>query len=206
MEEAGCSTQTSVSNFQSGVINERLLSMKRTRSGLIANVSRLQGELDVLLLDINNHKETAEKKNALDEAFVKCIQHCEKYFVEVPASDSFVDIKAEAKEKCVEVQSRKGACGLNYEQYLQRCTDTHRSASVSSVTSVRTSSSIARRRKMIELQMEQREMELRLRLEQAKLELDADMAQARVNAQMELLKLEEVMSEGAKRIQPAILP
>ena len=206
MEEAGCSTQTSVSNFQSGVINERLLSMKRTRSGLIANVSRLQGELDVLLLDINNHKETAEKKNALDEAFVKCIQHCEKYFVEVPASDSFVDVKAEAKEKCVEAQSRKGACELNYEQYLQRCTDTHRSASVSSVTSVRTSSSIARRRKMIELQMEQREMELRLRLEQAKLELDADMAQARVNAQMELLKLEEVMSEGAKRIQPAILP
>ena len=171
--------------------------MKRTRSGLIANVSRLQGELDVVLLDINNHKEAAEKKNALDEAFVKCIQHCEKYFVEVPASDSFVDVKAEAKEKCVEAQSRKGACELNYEQYLQRCTDTHRSASVSSVTSVRTSSSsIARRRKMIELQMEQREMELRLRLEQAKLELDADMAQARVNAQMQLLKLEEVMSEG----------
>jgi len=158
MEEAGCSTQTSVSNFQSGVINERLVSMKRT-SGLIANVSRLQGELNVLLLDINNHKEAAEKKNALDEAFVKCIQHCEKYFVEVPASDSFVDVKVEAKEKRVEVQSRKGACELNYEQYLQRCTDTHRSASVSSVTSIRTSSSssIARRRKMIELHMEQRE-------------------------------------------------
>ena len=119
MEKAGCSTQTSVSEFQSGVINERLVSMRRTRSGLIANVSRIQGELDVLLLDIDNHKEAAEKKNALD-AFVKCIQHCEKYFLEVPASDSFVDVKAEAKEKCVEIQSRMAACELNYEQYLQR--------------------------------------------------------------------------------------
>ena len=136
MEEAGCSTQTSVSEFQSGVINERLVSMKRQRSGFIVNVSRLQGELDVLLLDIDNHKEAAEKENALDNAFVKCIQHCEKYFVEVLASDSFVDVKAEAKEKCVEIQSRKSACELNYEQYLQRCTDTHRSASVSLVTLV----------------------------------------------------------------------
>ena len=136
MEEAGCSTQTSVSEFQSDVINERLVSMKRQRSGFIVNVSRLQGELDVLLLDIDNHKEAAEKENALDDAFVKCIQHCEKYFVEVLASDSFVDVKAEAKEKCVEIQSRKSACELNYEQYLQRSTDTHRSASVSLVTLV----------------------------------------------------------------------
>ena len=69
--------------------------MKRTRSSFIANVSRNKGELDVLLLHIDDHKEAAKKKNALDDAFVKCIQHCEKYFVEVPASDSFVDVKAE---------------------------------------------------------------------------------------------------------------
>jgi len=89
-------------------------------------VSRIQGELDVLLLYINNHKEATERKNLLYNAFVKCIQHCEKYFLEVPASDSFEDVKAEGKEKCVEMQTRKGACELNYEQYLQRCTDTHR--------------------------------------------------------------------------------
>jgi len=81
MEEAGCSTQTSVSEFQSGFINERLVSLTRTRTGFIANVSRIEGELDVLLLDIDSHKEEAEKKNDLDNAFVKCIQHCEKYFL-----------------------------------------------------------------------------------------------------------------------------
>jgi len=59
---------------------------------------------------------------------------------------------------------------------------------------------------MTKIQMEQREVELRLRQTQSKLKLDADIAQARVNAQMELLKLEEVMSEGAKRKGPVILP
>ena len=84
----------------------------------------------------NSHKEAAEKKNALDDAF-KSIQHCEKYFLAVPVSDSFEDVKRRQK-RCVEMQSRKSACELNCEQYLQRCTDTHRSASVSSVTSIRT--------------------------------------------------------------------
>jgi len=107
MEEAGCSTQTSVSEFQSGVINERLVSMKRKRSAFIANVSRIQGELDVLLLDIDNHKEAAEKKNALDDAFVKCIQHCEKYFVEVPASDSFVDVKRRRRRNVLKYKAER---------------------------------------------------------------------------------------------------
>jgi len=69
MEVAGSSTQAFASEFQSGIANERLVSMKRTRSYFFANMSRLQGELDILLLDINNRKEATEKNNALHQCF-----------------------------------------------------------------------------------------------------------------------------------------
>jgi len=58
--------------FDRGIIGEKLESMK-SRSGFLSNVTRLQGELDVLLQDVSNYEEASEKKGALDEAFTKCL-------------------------------------------------------------------------------------------------------------------------------------
>jgi len=54
----------------------------------------------------NNHKEAAEKKNALDDAF-KCIQHCEKYFLAVPVSDSFEDVKRRQKRNALKCKAER---------------------------------------------------------------------------------------------------
>jgi len=50
--------------FDRGIIGEKLESMKKSRSGFLSNVTRLQGKLDVLLQDVSKYEE-ASKKRAL---------------------------------------------------------------------------------------------------------------------------------------------
>jgi len=148
--------------LDSGILHERLESMKMSRSGLLANVTRLQGEFDVLFLNIANYEEASRKKVALDEAFDKCLEFCKKYNCEVPSGELYKAEKQEAGAKCTDLCRRRTTCDQNYEQFVQLCTDKEPSASdLCSSASKRSSvSSIARKQEMTALQVKQMELEL----------------------------------------------
>jgi len=55
------STSKPAASTSDGVLNEHLESMKRTRSGLIGHVTKLQGEIESLMVDSSQY-ETASKK------------------------------------------------------------------------------------------------------------------------------------------------
>ena len=137
-------------DFDRRIIGEKLESMK-SRSGFLSNVTRLQGELDVLLQCVSNYKEVSEKKGALDEAFMKCFGFCETYISEVPCTEDYQEEREEAEAKFANLQRRKFISEQKYEQFVQLCTDKEGSASdMCSVASKRSSaSSIARRHEMI---------------------------------------------------------
>ena len=148
--------------FDSSILQERLVSMKKSRSGLLANVTRLPGELEVLFLDIANYEEASRKKVALDEAFGKCLEFCKKYSCEVPSGELYTAEKQEAEATCTDLCRRRTTCDQNYEQFVQLCTDKEPSASdLCNSASKRSSvSSIARKQEMIALQVKQMELEL----------------------------------------------
>jgi len=75
--------------FDSGILQESLVSMMKSRSGLLANVTRLRGELEVLFLDIADYEEASRKKVGFDEAFDKCLEFCKKYSCEVPSGELY---------------------------------------------------------------------------------------------------------------------
>jgi len=141
-------------DFDRGIIGEKLESMRKSRSGFLSNVTRLQGELDVLLQDVSNYDEASEKKGALDEAFTMCLEFCERYISEVPCTKDYQAEREEAEAKFANLQRRKFISEQKYEQFVQLCTDKEDSASdMCSVASKRSSaSSIARRHDMIALQ------------------------------------------------------
>jgi len=179
----------------------------KSRSGFLSNVTRLQGELDVLLQDVSNYEEASEKKGALDEAFTKCLEFCERYISEVPCTEDYQAEREEAEAKFANLQRRKFISEQKYEQFVQLCTDKEGSASdMCSVALNRSSaSSIARRHDMIALQWKQKELSLELEQAQAEAErsradaefrrrrCEVEMKQSRAVAQMELLKLKEAM-------------
>jgi len=64
--------------------------MKKSRSGLLSNMTKLQGELDVLLHDVSNYDEASEKKATLAKAFAKCLEFCIRYGSEVPCTEGCI--------------------------------------------------------------------------------------------------------------------
>jgi len=66
-----------------GVLRERLESMKRTRSGLIGHVTKLQSELESLI-DSSQYETASKQKFELDEATSRCLEHSCSYFNSVP--------------------------------------------------------------------------------------------------------------------------
>ena len=57
-----------------GVFNEHLESMKRTRSELTGHVTKLQGELESLMVDSSQYETASRKKFELDEAMSRCLE------------------------------------------------------------------------------------------------------------------------------------
>ena len=66
---------------------QELTKMRKIRGGLASQVMKLQGELDILMLDVSSYKAAAKTKNAYDEAFAKCFQYCEEYVSIMPCGD-----------------------------------------------------------------------------------------------------------------------
>ena len=143
------------SQYARGVVTERLLSLKNSRSGFISHVTKLQGELATLFDDVTQCKEATLKKNALDEAFQKCLEQCNLYISEIPATEDFEEQMQEARAKLSEIASRKKRSDQDYAKYLELCTDSMCSASeVASNTSKRSSSSSTlRKQEMIDLEL-----------------------------------------------------
>jgi len=172
-------------DFDRGIIGEKLESMKKSRSGFLSNVTRLEGELDVLLQDVSNYQEASDKKGALDGAFTKCLEFCKRYISEVPFTEHYQAEKEEAEAKFANLQRRKFISDQKYEQYVQLCTDKEGSASdMCSVESKRSSASLARKHEIIALQWKEKELSLELE-------------RARAVARIELLKLKDAMSTSA---------
>jgi len=49
---------------------QELTKMRKTRGGLASQVTKLQGELDILMLDVNSYEAAAKTKNACDESII----------------------------------------------------------------------------------------------------------------------------------------
>jgi len=64
--------------------------MKESRSGLLSNMTKLQGEPDVLLHDVSNYDEASEKKATLANACAKCLEFCIRYSSEVPCTEGCI--------------------------------------------------------------------------------------------------------------------
>ena len=110
-------------------LKEKLESMKRSRSGLLSFVTTLQNEL-------NCHKYTAlyndalKKKQAFDEALLKCTEHSAAYMQAIPWNKpDYHEAKLEAETKHVDLEMKKAEYDQIFATYAQRCTDVQGSAS-----------------------------------------------------------------------------
>ena len=69
----------------------RLLSKKSlnlSRSGLFSFVTKLQNELNCLLKDTALYNDALKKKQAFDEALLKCTEHSAAYMQAIPQNKS----------------------------------------------------------------------------------------------------------------------
>jgi len=62
MDEDAQAASNEASEYSSGIVHQRLRSLKKTRSRLVVHVAKLQRELDILLCDNKHYKDTYEKK------------------------------------------------------------------------------------------------------------------------------------------------
>jgi len=179
-----------------GVLNERLESMKGTRSGLIGHVTKLHGELESLMIDSSQY-ETASKKKFELEAISRCLEHARSYLDSVRNTAGYREQGIEAQSKYSESQKRKIVYEDEFQAYVQRCTDGDPSASEIDDTASKASSasSIKRKRELIALRKARRELEV-MAIE-AKLQLRL----AELDAKEENLILDEEQSQisGRKR-------
>ena len=101
-----------------GVLNERLESMKRTRSGLIEDVTKLQGELESLMVDSSQYETASKKKFELDESMSRCLEHSCSYLNSVPDTADCKERWLEARNKYSDLQKRDCLRG----QFSRICT------------------------------------------------------------------------------------
>ena len=113
-----------------GNLNGKLRSMKSTRGGFLANVTKLEGELESLTLSSSQYEGDCKKKQELDDAMLRCTDYCEAYVAAIPDEESFKGMKIEALSKCTGLQNRKLKSEARFETYVQLCTDHEGFASV----------------------------------------------------------------------------
>ena len=90
-----------------GVLNERLESMKRTRSGLIGHVAKLQSENESLMVDGSQYETASKKKFELDEAMSRCLEHSGSYLNSVPDKADCKELWVEARDKYSDLQKER---------------------------------------------------------------------------------------------------
>jgi len=184
------------------VIKERLESMKRSRSGLLGFVTKFQNELDRLLEDPALYNDALKKKQAFDEALLKCTEHSSAYIQAISRNrPDYHEVKLEAETKHVDHEMKKAEYDQKFATYAQHCTDMEGSASqisgnASGASSESTASSKARRLERIKIKRLRAEIEARLQSEKRKIELEMEMRikLADLAAKEALLDVEETES------------
>ena len=185
-----------------GALMERLESMKRSRSGLLSFVTKLQNELDCLREDTALYNDALKKKQAFDEALLKCTEHSAAYLQAIPRNrPDFHEVKLEAETKHVDLEMKKAEYDEKFATNAQNCTDVQGSASQisgnsSGASRKSTASSKARRLECIKIEHLRAEMEARLQSEKRKIELEMEMSikMADLAAREALLDVEETES------------
>ena len=99
MLSTGESVASTSAKDPDGVLHERLESMKRTRSGLIGQVTKLQGELESLMVHSSQYETASKKKFELDEAMSRCLEHSSSYFNSVPDTADYKEQWLEERNK-----------------------------------------------------------------------------------------------------------
>ena len=199
MASASSSTRNRGRRCEDGVQREELELLKKQRSGLIGNLTRLEGELDVLLLDVS-YREAMGKKQEYDEAHAKCTEHCVKFLNMIPHTENYDTIRKEAEEACMGVKTRKSVCDEKFELYVQRHTDSATSASQAYTTNSHRSSvsSLTRKLEIMELRRVQAEMQAQLTVERERSKMKAEMEEQRRQIEAEAAK-RQIEAEAAKR-------
>jgi len=100
------------------VLKERLESMKRSRSGLLEFVTKLQNELDRLLEDTALYNDALKKKQTFDEALLKCTEHSAAYIKATTRNKpDYHEVKLEAETKHVDLEMKKAEYDQKFATY-----------------------------------------------------------------------------------------
>jgi len=175
-------------------LKEKLVSMKRSRSGLLSFATKLQNELDRLLEDTVALK----KKQAFDEALLKCTEHSSVYIQAIPRNrPDYHEVKLEAETKHVDLEMKKREYDEKFTTYAQNCTDVQGSASqISGISSGAlrnlTASSRARRLERINIEQLKAAMEAQLQFEKREIVMRIKLAD--LVAREAFLEMEETES------------
>ena len=186
-------------------LKEKLESMKRSRSGLLSFVTKLQIELNCLLKDTALYNDALKKNQAFDEALLKCIEHSAAYIQAIPRNKpDHHEVKLEAETKHVDLEMKKSEYDQIFATYAQRCTDVQGSASQisgnsSGASRKSTASSRARRLERINIDRLKAEMEAQLQFEKREMEMRIKLAD--LAAREAFLEMEETKSLLEKKCE-----
>ena len=115
-------------------LKAKLESVKRSRSGLLSFVTKLQNELNCLLKDTALYNDALKKKQAFDEALLKCTEHSAAYIQAIPRNKADChEAKLEAETKHVDLEMKKAEYDQIFATYavltckvqLARSVETH---------------------------------------------------------------------------------
>jgi len=94
--------------------------MKRTPSGLLSFVTKLQKELGCLLEDASRYNDALKKKQAFDEALLKCTEHSAAYIQAIPRHrPDYHEVKLEAETNMSTWKRRKPNTTRNSQRMLK---------------------------------------------------------------------------------------
>jgi len=87
--------------------------------------------LNRLLEDTALYNDALKKKQAFDEALLKCTEHSAAYIIQaIPRNKpDYHEVKLEAETKHVNLEMKKAEYDQKFATYAQRCTDMQGSAS-----------------------------------------------------------------------------
>ena len=148
------------------------------------------------------YNDALRKKQAFDEALLKCTEHSAAYIQAIPRDKpDYHGAKLEAETKHVDLELKKAECDQIFATTAQRCADVQGSAcqisgNSSGASRKSTASSRARRLERIHIERLKAEMEAKLQFEKREMEAQKREMEMRIKladlaAREALLEMEE---------------
>ncbi|XP_076802125.1 uncharacterized protein LOC143446395 [Clavelina lepadiformis] len=189
-----------------GYLSEQLITLKQRRSGLMGAVTKLQKKLNALIANTAaTHPMVAEVKDKLDERLATCLRTCQEYLQNIPQDDRHDQQRTEAIEKLHQMKERQREADEEYMVYTRKCNmDASTRRSSEPARSSRASAcSSARRKRLLQAQIEAEEakLEAQLALEQDMVEAKAEEERLEAEAKAEAKRLEAEAKAEAKRLE-----